>query len=169
MIVRIRTSRDLLGLLAIGQTAAWVVSKQSLKSHATTRVHVVNWTGTQRIEADYSEEHTIENHPDHPQGPHRHRPGQPPHRPLPGQLPAPHRPHLPPAGLRATNRRPAHLPSPSNRLATTHPKRSPRPLRGRSRGTRGGRGGMNAGSSRSTGQREGASAMQVSPRAGGSH
>lgn len=31
-------------------------------------MHIVNWDGTVRIEGDYSEASSIENHPEHPQG-----------------------------------------------------------------------------------------------------
>lgn len=68
MIVQFRTSRDLLDTMRIGQSPAWKISKLSLKHHGTTRVHVVNWDGTLRIEGDYFEEKSIENHPDHPLG-----------------------------------------------------------------------------------------------------
>jgi hypothetical protein len=68
MIVQVRTSRDLLDTLRIGMSPAWKVSKASLRSHGTTRVHVVNWNGSVRIEGDYSEELSVENHPDHPPG-----------------------------------------------------------------------------------------------------
>jgi hypothetical protein len=68
MIVQVRTSRDLLDTLRIGMSPAWCVSKDSLRRRGTTRVHVVNWDGTVRIEGNYSEELSVENHPDHPQG-----------------------------------------------------------------------------------------------------
>jgi hypothetical protein len=68
MIVQFRTSRDLLDTMRIGQSPAWKISKLSLKHHGTTRVHVVNWEGTLRIEGDYCEEKSIEDHPDHPPG-----------------------------------------------------------------------------------------------------
>jgi hypothetical protein len=68
MIVQVRTSRDLLDTLRIGMSPAWSVSKDSLQRRVTTRVHVVNWDGTLRIEGDYSDQHSIENHPDHPAG-----------------------------------------------------------------------------------------------------
>ena len=68
MIIQVRTSRDLLDTLRIGLSPAWSVSKASLRTRGTTQVHVVNWDGTVRIEGDYSEESSIENHPDHPPG-----------------------------------------------------------------------------------------------------
>jgi hypothetical protein len=68
MIVQVRTSRDLLDTLRIGMSPAWCVSKESIRRHGTTRVHVVNWDGTLRIEGNYSEERSVENHPDHPLG-----------------------------------------------------------------------------------------------------
>ncbi len=68
MIIQVRTSRDLLDNLRIGQSPAWKVSKDSLQRHGTSRVHVVNWDGTVRIEGDYSPDNSIEDHPDHPPG-----------------------------------------------------------------------------------------------------
>lgn len=68
MIIQVRTSRDLLDTLRIGQSPAWSVSKASIARQGTTRVHVVNWDGTMRIEGEYSEEHSIEDHPDHESG-----------------------------------------------------------------------------------------------------
>ena len=68
MIVQVRTSRDLLDTLRIGMSPAWCFSKASLRRHQTTRVHVVNWEGTIRIEGDYSEELSVEDPPDHPPG-----------------------------------------------------------------------------------------------------
>lgn len=68
MIVQLRTSRDLLDTMRIGQSPAWSISKRSLQQHGTTRVHVVNWDGTLRIEGDYYEDKSIEDHPDHPPG-----------------------------------------------------------------------------------------------------
>ena len=68
MIIQVRTSRDLLDTLRIGQSPAWSVSKASIARHGTTRVHVVNWDGTIRIEGEYSEAHSIEDHPDHASG-----------------------------------------------------------------------------------------------------
>lgn len=68
MIIQVRTSRDLLDTLRIGQSPAWKVSKRSLKHRGTTRVHVVNWDGTVRIEGDYFENESVEDHPDHPPG-----------------------------------------------------------------------------------------------------
>lgn len=66
MIIQVRTSRDLLDTLRIGLSPAWVVSLSSMRRHGTTRVHVVNWDGTVRIEGDLCEERCVENHPDHP-------------------------------------------------------------------------------------------------------
>jgi hypothetical protein len=64
MIVQVRTSCDLLDTLRIGMSPAWAVSKTSLQRHGTSRVHVVNWDGTVRIEGTYSEALSIEDHPD---------------------------------------------------------------------------------------------------------
>jgi hypothetical protein len=68
MILQVRTSRYLLDTLRIGLSPAWSLSKASLQRRGTTRVHVVNWDGTVRIEGNYSDEQSIENHPDHPAG-----------------------------------------------------------------------------------------------------
>lgn len=67
-IIQVRTSRDLLDTLRIAMSPAWTVSKASIESHGTSRVHVVNWDGTLRIEGDYSESLSMEDHPDHPPG-----------------------------------------------------------------------------------------------------
>jgi hypothetical protein len=68
MIIQVRTSRDLLDTLRIGMSPAWRFTKASLRRHQTTRVHVINWDATIRIEGDYSEELSVEDHPDHPPG-----------------------------------------------------------------------------------------------------
>lgn len=68
MIIQLRTSRDLLDTMRLGLSPAWKVSKSSLERRGTLRVHVVNWDGTVRIEADYAPDLSIEDHPDHPSG-----------------------------------------------------------------------------------------------------
>lgn len=46
--VQVRTHDDLRGLLASGESAAWVISED--RQQATTHVQVVNFEGTQMIE-----------------------------------------------------------------------------------------------------------------------
>jgi hypothetical protein len=48
---QVRTNNNLLGLPARGESPAWVVSPK--KEPKIAVVHVVNWDGSQRIEAAY--------------------------------------------------------------------------------------------------------------------
>lgn len=68
MIVQVRTRADLVEILKIGLSAAWKVSKESIRRQGTTRVHVVNWDGNLRIEGDYLEERSFIGQPPHPPG-----------------------------------------------------------------------------------------------------
>jgi|HubBroStandDraft_6_1064221.scaffolds.fasta_scaffold859866_1 hypothetical protein len=49
--LRLRTRHDLLELLADGQSPAWKIAKD--KEQRIGEVHIVNWRGTQRIEATF--------------------------------------------------------------------------------------------------------------------
>jgi hypothetical protein len=63
MNLQVGTSRDLLDTLRVGLSPAWSVSRSSLQRRGTTRGNVVNWEGTVRIEGNYSDEMSVENHP----------------------------------------------------------------------------------------------------------